>query len=231
GRGGRAGAAPAARPLPADRARPPAVQRSPRSSSGDVAAAARARRRARPRRHGRRIHGGPAHRERPLASAMGRAAQRERRSRSRPGSPPDPGARRDRMRAPVIETIALTCRYPEADRPALDAVSVRVAPGTVTVVMGATGAGKSTLVRCLSRLVPCFTPAELGGDVRLNGASILDRTVGDIAGTIGMVFQDFEAQLFSTDVTQEVVFGLEHTGVPPAEMPMRVAAALAAVGL
>jgi energy-coupling factor transport system ATP-binding protein len=106
-----------------------------------------------------------------------------------------------------------------------------VAPGTVTVVMGATGAGKSTLVRCLSRLVPCFTPAELGGDVRLNGASILDRTVGDIAGTIGMVFQDFEAQLFSTDVTQEVVFGLEHTGVPPAEMPMRVAAALAAVGL
>jgi cobalt transport protein ATP-binding subunit len=132
---------------------------------------------------------------------------------------------------PAIETVALGCRYPGADRPALEAVSLRLDPGTVTVVMGATGAGKSTLVRCLARLVPCFTPAEVSGDVLLAGASIRGRTVGQIAGTIGMVFQDFEAQLFSTDVTQEVVFGLEHTGVAAAEMPARVAEALAAVGL
>jgi len=46
-----------------------------------------------------------------------------------------------------------------------------------------------------------------------------------------MVFQDFEAQLFSTDVTQEIVFGLEHTGVAPGSMPERVTGALAAVGL
>ena len=46
-----------------------------------------------------------------------------------------------------------------------------------------------------------------------------------------MVFQDFEAQLFSTDVVQEVVFGLEQMGVPPPSMPARVEAALRAVGL
>src|SRR5437879_5037181 len=46
-----------------------------------------------------------------------------------------------------------------------------------------------------------------------------------------MVFQDFEAQLFSTDATQEMVFALEHTGVAPASMPERVTRALAAVGL
>jgi energy-coupling factor transport system ATP-binding protein len=131
----------------------------------------------------------------------------------------------------VLETVALGCRYPDGDRPALDGVSLRFAPDTVTVVMGATGAGKSTLARCLTRLVPCFTPAELSGDVRLGGVSILGRGVGEIAGVVGMVFQDFEAQLFSTDVTQEVVFGLEHTGVVPAEMTARVATALAAVGL
>src|SRR2546427_766173 len=99
------------------------------------------------------------------------------------------------------------------------------------VVMGASGAGKSTLARCLTRLVPCFVPAEVTGDIRLLGASIRERRVGELAGTIGMVFQDFEAQLFSTDVTQEVVFGLEHTAVPPAEMPERIARALATVGL
>src|SRR3989442_12604526 len=97
--------------------------------------------------------------------------------------------------------------------------------------MGATGAGKSTLARCLTRLVPCFVPADLHGEIRLLGQPIEGARVGALAGTIGMVFQDFEAQLFSTDVTQEIVFGLEHTGVAPARIPERVARALAAVGL
>jgi energy-coupling factor transport system ATP-binding protein len=130
-----------------------------------------------------------------------------------------------------VETVGLTCRYAGAARPALDHVSLQLAAGTVTVVMGATGAGKSTLVRCLSRLVPCFTPAAVTGDVRIAGESIAERSVGELAGRLGMVFQDFEAQLFSTDVTQEVVFGLEQLGVSPADMPARLAAALDAVGL
>jgi energy-coupling factor transport system ATP-binding protein len=131
----------------------------------------------------------------------------------------------------AVETRALGCRYPGASRPALDDVSLALPAGSLTVVMGATGAGKSTLARCLARLVPCFTSADVTGEVRLGGESIFGRSVGELAGTIGMVFQDFEAQLFSTDVTQEVVFGLEQMGVDPREMPARVAAVLAAVGL
>jgi energy-coupling factor transport system ATP-binding protein len=132
---------------------------------------------------------------------------------------------------PAVETVDLSCRYPGPARPALEGVSLRLAPASLTVVMGATGAGKSTLVRCLARLVPCFIAAEVSGEIRLGGASIAGATVAELAGRVGMVFQDFEAQLFSTDVTQEVVFGLEQLGVPPAEMPARIAAALDAVGL
>jgi energy-coupling factor transport system ATP-binding protein len=132
---------------------------------------------------------------------------------------------------PGIEAVDLSCRYPGAPAPALDRIVLALPPRTMTLVMGATGAGKSTLARCLARLVPCFTAADVTGDVRLGGASIVDKSVGELAGVVGMVFQDFEAQLFSTDVTQEIVFGLEQTGVPAGEMPARVAAALAAVGL
>ncbi len=125
----------------------------------------------------------------------------------------------------------LSCTYDGDAAPALAGVTLDVPRGTLTVVMGATGAGKSTLARCLVRIVPCFHAGTVQGDVCLDGASIAGRRVGELAGTIGMVFQDFEAQLFSTDVTQEVVFALEHTGLPPAEMPARLAEALAAVGL
>src|SRR5207248_2402329 len=91
----------------------------------------------------------------------------------------------------------LGCAYPGTARPALAALDLELPPGALAVVMGASGAGKSTLARCLTRLVPCFVPAEVTGDVRLLGEPIHGRRVGELAGTIGMVFQDFEAQLFS----------------------------------
>ncbi len=130
-----------------------------------------------------------------------------------------------------IAVQGLGCTYADAGRPALSGVDCSVPAGTLTVVMGATGAGKTTLARCLTNIVPCFLAGEVHGDVRLEGESIAGRRVAELAGLIGMVFQDFEAQLFSTDVTQEVVFALEQTGVPPREMAPRVRDALAAVGL
>jgi energy-coupling factor transport system ATP-binding protein len=130
-----------------------------------------------------------------------------------------------------IRVRALGCTYADAERAALRDVGFTVRTGASLVVMGRSRAGKSTLARCLTRIVPCFLAGEVTGEIELMGAPITGRRVGELAGTVGMVFQDFEAQLFSTDVTQEVVFALEHTGVPPADMPARLAAALAAVGL
>jgi energy-coupling factor transport system ATP-binding protein len=131
----------------------------------------------------------------------------------------------------AVTVRGLRCTYADAAQPALDGFDCELPAGALAVVMGATGAGKSTLARCLTRIVPCFLPGDVAGDVRLLGAPVDGRRVGELAGTIGMVFQDFEAQLFSTDVTQEVAFGLEQTGVAPADMPSRMARALAAVGL
>ena len=46
-----------------------------------------------------------------------------------------------------------------------------------------------------------------------------------------MVFQDFEAQLFSTNVAHEVAFAMEQVGLPPAEIRARIGPALDSVGL
>ena len=130
-----------------------------------------------------------------------------------------------------VTVRGLRCTYEGADRPALAGVDCDVPPGSLTVVMGATGAGKTTLARCLTNIVPCFLAGDRAGEVLLQGESIAGLRVGELAGRIGMVFQDFEAQLFSSDVTQEIVFGLEHTGVAPSEMAARVRDALSTVGL
>ena len=58
--------------------------------------------------------------------------------------------------------------YAGADRPALDGVSLRVAPGETVALVGATGAGKSTLVKLLARFYDAGSGAVLvdGVDVR-----------------------------------------------------------------
>ncbi|MGH7964436.1 MAG: ABC transporter ATP-binding protein [Candidatus Binatia bacterium] len=121
--------------------------------------------------------------------------------------------------------------YADAVTPALRRMSLHVKQGELVVIMGASGAGKSTLVKCLNRVIPAFQAGQLTGEVKLFGRLLTVEKVGELAGTIGMVFQDFEAQLFSTTVRDEVLFGMEQLGVEPSEMPRRLAEVLTQVGL
>jgi len=131
----------------------------------------------------------------------------------------------------AIRLAQLSFRYPGQAGLALDGISLSIARGEMVVVMGASGAGKTTLAKCLNRTVPAFQSGTLSGEIALLGRPLRDEGVADLAGTVGLVSQDFEAQLFATNVIQEVVFGMEQLGVPADEMKRRVPRVLEAVGL
>jgi energy-coupling factor transport system ATP-binding protein len=131
----------------------------------------------------------------------------------------------------AIELEQLSFTYEGEGHPALRELSLAVEEGQMVVVMGATGAGKSTLAKILNRAIPAFEGGTLAGEIRILGRKLDKETVGDLAGAVGLVTQDFEAQLFATNVLQEVAFGLEQFGTPPGEIRSRARAALAAVGL
>jgi energy-coupling factor transport system ATP-binding protein len=133
--------------------------------------------------------------------------------------------------APLIRLRDVTFTYRDAATPALCGVSLDLRRGEFVVLMGATGAGKSTLAKCLNRTVPAFQSGQLDGEVCVLGRRLSTEGVGDLAGVVGLVSQDFEAQLFATNVAQEVAFGMEMLGVAAAEMQARVRSALDLVGL
>jgi energy-coupling factor transport system ATP-binding protein len=128
-----------------------------------------------------------------------------------------------------VEGVAFT--YHGADRPALRGVSFVQNAGEMIGVMGASGAGKSTLAKCLNRIVPEFEDGDFHGAIRIAGESLEVLRVCDLAPKVGMVFQDFESQLFSTNVAHEVAFAMEQVGMDRAEMDRRILPALEAVGL
>ena len=121
--------------------------------------------------------------------------------------------------------------YPTPPAEALCDVDFCVGRGEMVAVLGASGAGKSTLLKCANRIVPTLKHATVRGHLRILGQAAEGLHVRDLADRVGFVFQDFEAQLFSTSVEEEILFGLEQLAVDPSAMRSRVDSALAAVDL
>jgi energy-coupling factor transport system ATP-binding protein len=131
--------------------------------------------------------------------------------------------------AVALEDVSFT--YRSANRPALVNVRFSQRVGEMVGVMGAAGTGKSSLARCLNAIIPEFEHGRFAGNVRIHGRAVNGSRVCDMAPSVGMVFQDFEAQLFSTNVAHEVAFAMEQVGLAPQEILARLGPALAAVGL
>src|ERR671932_1275842 len=132
---------------------------------------------------------------------------------------------------PAISVKGLGYRYRGQQKPALEGVDLEIGEGEFVVVMGHSGAGKSTLCVSLNGLIPHFFRGRMEGEVLIGGRSTREGRVGEFAKEVGLVFQDFEAQLFSTNVALEVAFGPENFRVERGEMIERVERVLGQVRL
>jgi energy-coupling factor transport system ATP-binding protein len=136
-----------------------------------------------------------------------------------------------RVVEPAVSIRDLAYTYRGQNGPALHGVSLDVAQGEFVVIMGHSGAGKSTLCTSLNGLIPHFFRGRMQGEVLIEGRSTREGKVGEFAKDVGLVFQDFEAQLFSTNVALEVAFGPENFEVDREEMVRRVKSVLSQVKL
>lgn len=125
----------------------------------------------------------------------------------------------------------VTYSYPNAPAPALSAVALEVPEGTFTLVAGPSAGGKSTLLRVFNGLVPQFYGGRIEGQVDVAGLDPLHTPSREIATRVGMVFQEPEAQSIADVVEDELAFGMEQQGVPPAEMRRRIDSILASLDL
>ena len=110
---------------------------------------------------------------------------------------------------------------------ALDHVSLEIAAGEFVAVIGRNGSGKSTLAKHLNALL---IPGS--GTCIIDGIDTKDSgRIWDIRQRVGMVFQNPDNQIVASIVEEDVAFGPENLGLPPAEIRRRVDEALAMVGM
>ena len=130
----------------------------------------------------------------------------------------------------LIEIKKLKLSYIDTDGNeihALNGVSLDIYKGEFMAVIGANGSGKSTLARHLNALL---LPTE-GKCIVAGMDTADDKNLWNIRQHVGMVFQNPDNQIVAAIVEEDVAFGPENIGVPPAEIRTRVDNALAAVGM
>jgi energy-coupling factor transport system ATP-binding protein len=125
----------------------------------------------------------------------------------------------------------LSFRYRDRSEPALRSVSLRLEPGELLLVAGASGCGKTTLVRCINGLIPRSYKGELEGRILLQGQETTGMSLARISQIVGTVLQDPERQILGTRVLSEVAFGLENLGLEREEIRRRAEEALDYLGL
>jgi energy-coupling factor transport system ATP-binding protein len=131
--------------------------------------------------------------------------------------------------AVVIES--LTFKYASAQEPALKDIDLTFRQGEIALLIGPTGAGKSTLYMCLNGLIPHLIQGRMFGKVTIAGMDTTQHNIAHLAQQVGIVFQDPEIQLFSLTVQDELAFGPENLGLSKEEILTRVDDAVTIIGL
>ena len=128
-----------------------------------------------------------------------------------------------------IDNVSVT--YAAApERPVLENVNFAPQPG-ITLLCGASGSGKSSVLRLINGLIPHFHAVTQTGTVRLGSKSVADMQLYEIGKSCATVFQNPRTQFFTTEVDSELAFAGQNFQVPADELLRRSAAALRDVGI
>ena len=109
----------------------------------------------------------------------------------------------------------------EAGAPVLRGVSFHIAPGEAVGLIGANGAGKSTIMKLLLGLLPCSE-----GEIRVDGVRVEKKTLPQIRRTLGFVLQDSDSQMFMPTVYEDMMFAPLNYGLSREKAEQKVDAVL-----
>ena len=110
-------------------------------------------------------------------------------------------------------------------------VNIKVKKNRVTLLTGKSGCGKSSLLMCITGVIPDIIEGNITGEIIYKGKNIEKKGVKAVSGEIAYMFQDPDSQLCTFTVEDEIAFGLENIKVNPCEMYHTIDKVLDRIGI
>jgi energy-coupling factor transporter ATP-binding protein EcfA2 len=110
----------------------------------------------------------------------------------------------------LVEIKNVSYTHWNHSEPTLRGLSLTIQRGTLNVLVGPGGSGKSTICDLISGKIPHLLGGDLQGDVWIDGANTRALEVKDLAQKVGYVFQDPESMFATLTVEDEIAFGPEN---------------------
>lgn len=115
----------------------------------------------------------------------------------------------------MIEFKNVSFSY-EAGTPVLSDLSFTIADGESVGLIGANGAGKSTIMKAMLGLLP------VQGEVIIDGIPVTKKTLPQIRQKLGFVLQNSDNQMFMPTVYEDMRFAPKNYGLDEAEIEARI---------
>lgn len=124
----------------------------------------------------------------------------------------------------AMSVRGLSVVYPDGTE-AIKKLDLEIADGETAALIGANGAGKTSLLLAMVGLAP------FSGEVTVGGIASTPGTRSEIRRRIGFVFQNPDDQLFMPTIYEDTIFGPRNQGIPEVEAAARANEALSSMGI
>jgi energy-coupling factor transporter ATP-binding protein EcfA2 len=126
---------------------------------------------------------------------------------------------------------SLTLTYPGERQALFSGLDIRLNKGEMLWLRGPNGCGKTSLLNCLSGVIPHHVKARLDGTLMLGGTDLGALPLNEKYRHLAYQMSDPDDQIFFPRIEKELSFALENAGLPEGDMRGRIALAAEAFGL
>ncbi|EJO5346642.1 ABC transporter ATP-binding protein [Clostridium botulinum] len=130
----------------------------------------------------------------------------------------------------MLEIKNLSLSFYE-DRNIFQDINIKVKKNKVTLLTGKSGCGKSSLLMCITGVIPDIIEGKINGEIIYKGKNIGNKDVKAVSGEIAYMFQDPDSQLCTFTVEDEIAFGLENIKTNPDDMDYIIHDVLNRIGI